>query len=344
MSTNPVTAIGNNNDSDTGHTTLFDPSTRVRRGLCPVTGIRHQTGPLESHSLYYEQHGTGPEKVVFIMGLNSTSFAWSGQVDHFGRSPDYSVLVFDNRGVGHSGVPRGPYTTSGMAQDVVVLLDFIGWTDKRAIHIVGISLGGMIAQELAMLIPDRVVSLTLVVTTPGGRPWSNLPSWKGITSLTRTTFIKDPYQRVPIALDMLFPQKWLNSKALDDPAGRTNREIQTESYNSRIAVTRPQQFLGAISQMSAGLTHNVSPARLRTISASIPKVLILTGDEDNLVDPRNSLYMKEHMPEAELIQWKETGHGIHAQQKQNFNDAVTRAFQEGRERVEKEEKWRVIAQ
>ena len=48
--------------------TLFDPDTCIRKGLCPVTRIRSQSGPLESHSLYYEQHGTGPEKVVFIMG------------------------------------------------------------------------------------------------------------------------------------------------------------------------------------------------------------------------------------------------------------------------------------
>ena len=90
-------------------------------------------------------------------------FVWKPQVDRFGSDSEYSVLVFDNRGVGHSDTPWGPYTyvflhifylyvyiapgrTSGMAEDTIALLDYIGWTDKRGIHVVGISLGGMIAQ------------------------------------------------------------------------------------------------------------------------------------------------------------------------------------------------------
>lgn len=62
--------------------------------------------------------------------------------------------------------------------------------------------------------------------------------------------------------------------------------------------------------MAAAMTHNVSPERLREISKSIPKVLIVTGDEDHLVDPENSRYMKEQMPEAELVEWAGAGHGF----------------------------------
>jgi pimeloyl-ACP methyl ester carboxylesterase len=58
----------------------------------------------------------------------------------------YSLLVFDNRGCGYSGYPTGRYTTSGMAEDIIVLLDHLGWTTLRQIHVVGVSLGGMIAQ------------------------------------------------------------------------------------------------------------------------------------------------------------------------------------------------------
>lgn len=91
--------------------TAFDPSTCTRKGLCPVTKLRDQ-GPeiLESHSLYYELHGRGDKyKVVLIMGLNSSSFGWGPQIRYFGASHEHSVLVFDNRGVGNSGYPRGPY-------------------------------------------------------------------------------------------------------------------------------------------------------------------------------------------------------------------------------------------
>ena len=110
---------------DSSYGSIFDPTTLVRRGLCPVSRLRHQSG--DPFSLYFEQHGSGPEKILFIMGwvndasitmscltylysLNSSSFAWSTQVDHFGRLPGYTSLVYDNRGVGHSSSPKGPYT------------------------------------------------------------------------------------------------------------------------------------------------------------------------------------------------------------------------------------------
>ncbi|KAI0080593.1 alpha/beta-hydrolase [Panus rudis PR-1116 ss-1] len=314
---------------------IFDPSTCTRKGLCPVTKLRHQSGdPLESHSLYFEQHGSGSNKLVFIMGLNSSSFAWAPQVDYFGRKPEYSVLVFDNRGVGNSGTPRGPYSTSGMAEDIIALLDYISWTEKLDIHVIGVSLGGMIAQELATRVPERIISLILAVTTAGGHVWNNLPPWKGFSSLTRLTFMKDPEAKIPIIHDMVFPQKWLNSKAEDDPEGRTNRELMTIDYRRRMEITRPQTFFGTISQMIAGMTHHVSPARLNSISKSIPKVVIITGDEDHLVSPKNSFYLKKHMPEAEFIQWKETGHGIHMQQKKMFNELIERVVREGKERIE----------
>ncbi|KAI0797835.1 alpha/beta-hydrolase [Abortiporus biennis] len=321
--------------SDNNLPTIFDPTTCSRKGLCPVTSIRNKGDPFESHSLYYEQHGTGPTKVVFIMGLNSTSFAWSPQVEYFGRKPEYSVLVFDNRGVGNSGVPRGPYTTSGMAEDAIALLDYIGWKETHSIHVVGVSLGGMIAQELATRIPERIISLTLAVTTAGGRPWANFPPRKGLINLTRLMAITDAEKKIPLVHDMVFPESWLDEVAEGDTEGRTNREHMTIEYRKRIEATRPQTFLGSVSQMAAGLTHNVSAERLRNISKSIPKVTIVTGDQDHLVDPSNSKYLNENMPEAELQVWEETGHGIHMQRKRRFNELLEKTFTEGSERVAK---------
>lgn len=62
------------------------------------------------------------------------------------------MLVFDNRGVGNSDSPGGRYRTSEMALDVVDLLDFLGWTERRQLHVVGVSMGGMIIQELVRLV------------------------------------------------------------------------------------------------------------------------------------------------------------------------------------------------
>ncbi|KAI8998792.1 alpha/beta-hydrolase [Trametes punicea] len=313
--------------------TIFDPTTCVRKGLCPVTQIRNKGDPLESHSLYFEVHGSGPEKVVLIMGLNASAAGWLPQVEYFGRKPEYSVLVFDNRGVGNSGAPRGPYTTSGMADDVVTLLDFIGWTLPHQIHVVGVSLGGMIAQELATRVPERIVSLTLVVTKPGGRRFLELPPYAGLKSLVRSMMTPDPEKRPPIVIESLYPKEWLDSKAEGDPEGRTNRDIEIEAFRKRIQFTRPQSFLGSISQMAAALTHYVSPDRLRRISASVPKVAIVTGDTDNMVDPSNSHLMKEHMPEAELIVRKGAGHGIANQYSAWFNELLERVIREGREKA-----------
>lgn len=99
--------------------------------------------------------------------------------------------------------------------------------------------------------------------------------------------------------------------------------------------------------MAAGLTHHVTAEvrdllpfslfgsqsmfqRLRSISEAIPKVLILTGDDDNLVSPANSRYMKSCMPDAELEEWEATGHAIHVQRPKKFNQLLERVFKEGR--------------
>lgn len=97
----------------------------------------------------------------------------------------------------------------------------------------------------------------------------------------------------------------------------------------RLTSTRIQKPLGAISQMWAGLTHHVEAGRLAQISKTIPKVLILTGDEDHLVRPTNSAYLKKHMPEGEYVVWKDTGHVVNVQHFERFNALLERVFQEG---------------
>ena len=87
--------------------------------------------------------------------------------------------------------------------------------------------------------------------------------------------------------------------------------------------------------MAAALTHHVSPKRLQHISSSIPKVVIVTGDTDNLIDPSNSRLLKKHMPEAELIVREGAGHGVHIQYKSWFNELLERVFREGREKAQK---------
>lgn len=122
------------------------------------------------------------------------------------------------------------------------------------------------------------------------------------------TFIKEPQDKMHILLPLLYPQSWLDSPAVDfGQPDRTNYEVTSAEAVKRISLTRPQQLFGALSQMAAGLTHRVSSDRLAALSRSIPKILILTGDEDHLVASRNSYWLKKCMPEAEFIVWKDTG-------------------------------------
>ncbi|KAF8589988.1 alpha/beta-hydrolase [Ramaria rubella] len=316
--------------------TFFDPNTCIRKGQCPVPKIQGQSEATASHTLYFEQHGTGREKIVFIMGLNISSFWWVEQVEYFAGTGEHSVLVFDNRGVGNSGVPRGPYTTACMAEDIVTLLDYVGW--KKDIHVVGLSLGGMIAQELATRITDRIVSLTLCVTLAGRLSWNSLPSWNSVSCLFKGTFTTNMDAKVQHFIDVFFPTKWLDSPNPDDPEKRTNRELQIEMFRRRIEITRSQKISGSLFQTAAAIVHRVSTDRHHLIASSIPKILILTGDDDNLVNPTYSVELVNRLPGAELVCWRGTGHAVHAQWPKRFNDLLERTFMEGRERLEAKEK------
>lgn len=100
--------------------------------------------------------------------------------------------------------------------------------------------------------------------------------------------------------------------------------------------TRPQSITGSLSQMSAALTHRVGPDQLRRINDSIPKVMIVTGDDDNLVLPSNSDYLHSHMPNAELVKWDGTGHALHTQWPDRYYQLLQRTFREGRQRMSSE--------
>jgi pimeloyl-ACP methyl ester carboxylesterase len=105
-------------------------------------------------------------------------------------------------------------------------------------------------------------------------------------------------------------------------------------YDKSAASTPDQKPAGSASQMWAGLTHHVKAKRLAKISKAIPKVMILTGDQDHLVRSSNSTYLSKHMPEAELVTWKETGHVVNMQHVERFNTLLERVFHEGSARLE----------
>src|SRR5262245_64910425 len=108
--------------------------------------------------LYYEVAGSGPP-VLFIQGVGVIGAGWQPQVN--GLKHRFQTLVFDNRGIGQSLPCHGPISIEAMAQDARVLLDTVGWASA---HVVGHSMGGIIAQQLALDCPTRVRSLALLCT------------------------------------------------------------------------------------------------------------------------------------------------------------------------------------
>jgi 3-oxoadipate enol-lactonase len=115
------------------------------------------------HDLYYERSGAG-EPLLLIMGLSGTHRTWGGPFIEALRA-DFEVLVYDHRGVGHSSPTRDPFAIADLAADASALLDAVGWASA---HVVGISMGGMVAQELALNHPEQVRTLTLGCTYCGG--------------------------------------------------------------------------------------------------------------------------------------------------------------------------------
>ncbi|KAF2032401.1 alpha/beta-hydrolase [Setomelanomma holmii] len=104
-------------------------------------------GPI---NIAYEVHGSGDKHLVWVMGLGGMKYAWQRQTKDFAhtKGDQYSSLVTDNRGIGDSDKPKHRYSTSEMAKDVIEVVDHLGWTNKRDLHVIGISMGGMIAQEI----------------------------------------------------------------------------------------------------------------------------------------------------------------------------------------------------
>lgn len=162
--------------------------------------------------LHYELSGDGPP-VLLIQGVGVVGECWRPQAS--GLRNNFQTLIFDNRGIGRSVPCRGPVTIEAMAEDAEALLDEVGWASA---HVVGHSMGGVIAQQLALNCPKRVRSLSLLCTfargTDGGRltPWT---LWMGL----RTRIGSRRMRRRPF-LEMLMPQDYLQTANEDELASR----------------------------------------------------------------------------------------------------------------------------
>ncbi len=231
--------------------------------------------------IFWQAHGEGPP-VLLIMGLSFSSEMWFRILPDIARS--YRAITFDNRGIGQSDVPRGPYTIPTLAADAVAVLDAAG---IGAAHVVGASMGGMIAQEMAIRFPNRVLSLALGCTSFSGLfgKWPRFgqgPRWVA-------WFRSDRVARERAFRHILY--------AKATPDWLIEEDI-------RVRVTCGWTFKGVMSQLSGILLWS-SYRRLPKIR--VP-TLVMHGDEDHLLPPQNGRVVAARIPSARFELLPGAGH------------------------------------
>ena len=249
--------------------------------------------------IYYEVHGQG-EPLLLISGLGANIGCWYAQIADFSKG--YRTIIFDNRGAGYTDKPNLPYSIRMFVDDAIGLLDKLGIPKA---HILGASMGGMIAQEMSLNYPERVKSLTLCCTHCGGEKKVESP--------------RDVYQ------------------AIIDNAGLTQEEIVrknlpflfTENFIKNhprdiekfvaIVLDYPRQPLKAFNcQVEAILAHDT----FENLSRIKTPTLILAARKDVLLPPRNSEILAGKIPSSKLIIFKNGGHLFNVEIADKFNRAV----------------------
>jgi 3-oxoadipate enol-lactonase len=232
-----------------------------------------------------ETAGEGAPWVVLVHGLGYARWGWEPVVRPLAER--FRLVLIDNRGIGASDVPPGPYDTATMAGDVLAVLDEL--VLDRA-HLVGTSLGGMIAQQVALRAPQRVDRLVLVCTTPGGDPAYPLP---------RATV--ELIARMP----ELAPDEALRLAVHNALADRTMAErpaVAERILHHRRTV--PQDPVGWSAQAAAGTGHALGSA----VATIAHPTLVMHGDQDRVVDVRNAALLGELLPNVRVSVLPGLGH------------------------------------
>jgi 3-oxoadipate enol-lactonase len=235
-------------------------------------------------NLHWESTGDG-EPVLLIMGLGMNATAWWRTVPVLAER--FRVIAFDNRGVGRSPRPAGPYTVAQMADDAVGVLDAAG--EERA-HVYGISLGGMIAQEVALRHPDRVRSVVLGATTPGGAAavaaGPDVQAFLPLRAQMRADFAV--WASVPINYAPRTRREH-GDRIAEDIAQRLRFPVEPEPY---------------LAQLQAAQAHDAAE-RLGGLTAP---ALVVHGAEDVLIPPANAEVLARRLPDAELRVYEDAAH------------------------------------
>jgi pimeloyl-ACP methyl ester carboxylesterase len=257
------------------------------------------TASVNRIDVHYERGGEGPP-LLFCNGSGGTLVSGAPVIARFRQH--FDVVAHDQRGLGRTTIPPGPYAMADYAADAVGLLDHLGW---ERCALVGISFGGMVAQEIAVTWPQRITRLGLVCTSPGGSGGASYP----LHELAQ----RPPAEAAAIGrllLDTRFTPEWLASH----PQDRALVEARAAGAGAPKA---PEVRRGELEQLGARRGHDVWE-RLPRITCP---TLVAAGRYDGIAPPANSEAIASQIPGAELRLY-EGGHLFFLQDRAAYPDLI----------------------
>ncbi len=257
-------------------------------------------------NLYYEMHGDGPP-LLLVMGLGGNLAMWDPElIDALAQR--FRVVAFENRGTGRSDKPDRPYSIKMFADDAAALL---GTLEIPRAHVVGASMGGMIAQQLALDHPACVDRLVLCCTAPGG-PHMTPPDLDTLQAIANTDGLS-PIEATRKNRRFAFTASFLAAHE-DYLEARLVREIE-----------HPTPPYALAHHFAAAVQFNVYD-RLTEI---IHSTLVIGGREDQMVPAANSVLLAQRIPSADLILYANAGHGFMTERRDECIAAITAFLSRG---------------
>jgi pimeloyl-ACP methyl ester carboxylesterase len=251
---------------------------------------------LREGRIYYEEHGSG-DPVLLINGLGADHTAWALQTEYLQEL--FRVVVFDNPGIGQTEGAQGPYTTELFGDVAAGLLRWLGI--GRA-HIVGASMGGLIAQQVAVRHPELVRSLVLHCSWWRADRYTQalIRSWQAIS---RSAGMLDLFRQIWL---------WVFTPRFFEERPETLAELEREVAGNPHA----QTVEAFCDQAEACVAHEA----LEEVAAVAAPTLITVGDSDILTPPAHSRALHERVPGSVLHVWPEMGHAPFWEIPEAFNE------------------------